>query len=132
MSILGQLFSYKKEKKARKYADKASEVERQQAQMAAGIQRREMVRQARIARAQSVAAAAAESGGLQSSAPMGAVSSMGSQLTSNLAYFDWQVGLGNQAQIYKKKAGKYARQSADIAALDKLLDSATMAMMGGG
>lgn len=131
MSLLGQFFSYKKEKKARKYADLAANVERQQAQLAAGIQRREMVRQARIARAQSIAAAAAETGGLQSSPTLGATSSMGSQLTSNIAYFDWQVGLGNQAQVYRKKAGKYARQASDIAALDKLLDSATMALSGG-
>lgn len=132
MSILGQIFSYGKAKKARKYADRASAVERQQAQMAVGIQRRDMVRQARIARAQTVAASAAESGGLQSSAPQGAISSMGSQLTSNLSYFDYQVGLSNQAQAYKKKAGKYARQAEDISALDKLLDSATLALAGGG
>ncbi len=132
MSIIGQLFSYSKEKKARKYADRASAVERQQAQMAVGIQRREMVRQARMARAQAVAASAAESGGLQSSAPRGAVSSLGSQLTSNINYFDYQVNLNNQAQAYRKKAGKYARQAGDIAALDKLLDSAAQVFMGGG
>ena len=105
------LFGGKKAKKARKYAEKAAKIERQQAQMQAGIQRRDMIRQARIARAQSVAAAASESGGLSSSAPMGAVSSLGSQLTSNLSYFDWQVGLGNEAQTYRSKAGKYARQA---------------------
>lgn len=132
MSILGQIFAYSKGKKARKFADKASEVERQQAQLAVGVQRRDMVRQARIARAQAVAASAAESGGLQSSAPQGAISSMGTQLTSNLSYFDYQVGLGNQAQIFRKKAGKYARQAEDISALDKLLDSATQALAGGG
>lgn len=114
--ILG-LFGGKKAKKARKYAEKAAAVERQQAQMAAGVQRRDMIRQARIARAQAVAAAASESGGLQSSSPMGAVSSMGTQLTSNLGYFDWQVGLGNQAQTYKQKSGKYARQASTFNSL---------------
>ena len=106
------LFGGKKAAKARKFAEKAAKVERQQAQLQAGLQRRDMVRQARIARAQAIAAGASESGGLQSSGIRGAASSIGSQLTSNMNYFDQQVTLGNEAQSYKAKAGKYARSAA--------------------
>ena len=108
------LFGGKKAAKARKFAEKAAKVERQQAQLQAGTQRRDMIRQARIARAQTIAAGAAESGGLQSSSVLGAASSVNSQLTSNLGYFDWQVGLGNEAQNYRAKAGKYARSAQAI------------------
>ena len=111
--ILG-IFGGSKAKKARKYANKAQLTQRQQEQLAAGIQRRDMIREARIARAQAVAASAVESGGLQSSAPQGAIGSLGSQTTSNLSYFDNQVGLGNLAFSYNQKAGKYARQSQSI------------------
>lgn len=121
-SIIGKIAARGKIKKAQKFADKASALERQQAQMATGIQRREMVRQARISRGQAVAAAASESGGLQSSAPQGARSSLSSQFTSNLNYFDTQVGLGNEVQGYKAKAGKYARQADNLTSLGNLLD----------
>jgi len=100
-----------KAKKARQYANKAAATERQQAQLAAAVERRDMIRQSRIARAQAVASSASESGGLQSSAPRGAISSIGSQTVSNLNYFDWQVGLGNEAQYYKQRAGKFARSA---------------------
>jgi len=105
--FIGDIVSRNKRRKAQTYMNKASAVERQQAQLAAAIQRRDLVRQSRIARARTVAAAASESGGLQSSAPAGAISSIGTQATSNLNYFDRQIGLGNEAQGYKAKAGKY-------------------------
>lgn len=122
------LFGGKKAAKARKFAEKANATERQQAQLQAGVQRRDMIRQARMVRAQAVAASAAEGGGLQSSAPQGAISSIGSQLTSNINYFDYQVGLSNQAQQYRSKAGKYARSAAafttGISALSSIASNA--------
>jgi hypothetical protein len=113
--FIGDVVSRNKRRKAQTYMNKASAVERQQAQLAAAVQRRDLVRQARIARARTVSAAATEGGGLQSSAPMGAISSLGSQASSNLNYFDRQIGLGNQAQGYKAKAGKYMAKAENAA-----------------
>lgn len=125
ISIVGGIFGASKKRKAQKYANKANAVERQQAQLAAAVERRDLVRSARIARAQAVAASATETGGLASSAPQGAISSVGSQLTSNLAYFDQQVGLGNVAQGYRNKAGKYAQQADTIGTITSLLTQGT-------
>lgn len=125
------LFGGKKAKKARKFAEKAQKVERQQAQLGAAVQRRDMIRQARMARAQAVAASAAEGGGLQSSAPQGAVASIGSQLTSNINYFDWQTDLSNEAQQYKAKAGKYARQANAISSTFEAITSSASSFQKG-
>lgn len=106
-SFIGNVIARNKRRKAQTFMNKASGIERQQAQLAAAVQRRDLVRQTRIARARTVAASANETGGLQSSAPAGAISSIRTQGMSNLNYFDTQIGMGNDAQFYKAKAGKY-------------------------
>lgn len=131
VSIIGGLFSFGARKKAKKYANRAAAVERQQAQLEAAVQRRDLVRQSRIARAQAVAASASESGGLQSSAPQGAIGSVGSQTISNLSYFDRQVGMGNEAQAYRQKAGKYASRAENIDAITGILSGAVGLFSGG-
>lgn len=132
INVIGGIFSFGARKKAKKYANRAAAVERQQAQLEAAVQRRDLVRQSRIARAQAVAASASESGGLQSSAPQGAIGSVGSQTISNLSYFDRQVGMGNEAQAYRQKAGKYASRAENISTITGLASSVFGGGFGGG
>jgi hypothetical protein len=120
--VVGAL-SGKKKKLARKYAEKAAKTRRQQQQMRAAVQRRDTVRQARMARAQAVAAGASDTG-VSSSAVMGATSSIASQTGSAIKYFDSQVQLDNLYQQYAKKAGKYARQGDEMMSM---LGAATQA-----
>ena len=105
-----------KKKKARKYINQARTLERRQSYLDAGIQRRDMVRQARIARAQSLAASTAEGeGGLMSSGPMGALSSIGTQFNFNLGYFDSRISRLVQVQRLYDKAGKEWNAAQNIA-----------------
>jgi hypothetical protein len=99
--IFGQRSS-KYKRKARKEEQRAVEIQQ-------SVQRRNIVRSAFIARSEGLAAAAAqESGGLQSSAAQGAISSVGTQAISNLKLFDALVARGVMQQYYMKKAGKNA------------------------
>lgn len=105
-------------KKARKYANAAKKLERKMSYLDAGIQRRDMVREMRVARAQGIAASAAEGeGGLQSSAPQGATSSLGAQFGFNLGYFDRRIVDFSTMQSYVDKAGRYARRAGETMAL---------------
>lgn len=115
-------------KKARKYANKAKALQRAMSLMDAGIQRRDMVRAFRIGRAESVAASAASGeGGLLSSAPIGAISSLGSQFKFNLRYFDQRIRDFMTMQSYVDKAGKYANKAATTGAIMGALNSAASA-----
>lgn len=110
LGAIGGIFSSKSKKKQRQArAEERAMTTREQA-----IQRRDLIRQARIARASSVAASAAEEGGLQSSSPLGAIASITSQATGNLNYFDAQVT--SQGKIFSLigKAEKYASISDSI------------------
>jgi hypothetical protein len=73
------------------------------------LQRRSIILEGYVARARAVAAAGAqdEGGGLQSSAPLGAVNSIGSQLEFNLRYFDTQARQLDKRNKFIRKAGKY-------------------------
>lgn len=113
-------------RKAKRYAAKAAEVRRKQQTMKLAIERRDVVRQFRLARAQAVAAGASE-GDVGSSAIQGASSSLTSQTKGSLSYFDTQVALDNQYQAYAKKAGKAAGQAEDLSALVGVLGEATTA-----
>lgn len=121
-------FSGGKKAEAKKFAAKAQGVRRQQQALQLAIQRRDLVRQQRIARAQAVAAGASESG-VQSSAVMGAIGSIDAQGKSSASYFDAQVDLDAAFQMYAKKAGKKAGQAAEM---DTLLGSlGSLAAVGG-
>lgn len=113
-------FSGAEKKLAKKYGKKAAAVRRQQQTMQLAIQRRDLVRQSRMARAQAVSAGASESG-VRSSAVTGATSSLDSQTTSALAYFDTQVANDNLYQQFAAKAGKHAQRAAGM---DSILGSA--------
>jgi hypothetical protein len=90
------------------------------------LQRRDLILEGYVQRARSVAAAAAqdEGGGLQSSAPLGAVSSVGSQLEFNLGYFDRQANTLNKRNKYAMKSGKYAQYASNVETLFSVGQSA--------
>lgn len=102
-------------KRARIYANRASKTRRTLDFMEAAVQRRDLVRQARMARAESLAAiTAGGEGGLMSSAPMGALSSISSQTGQNLRYFDARIRDFVQMQFWADKAGKKTAQAQNI------------------
>lgn len=121
-------FSGGKKAEAKKYASKAQDVRRRQQSLRLAVERRDIIRNQRMARANAVAAGASE-GGVQSSAVSGAISGIDAQGKSAASYFDAQVDLDAAFQMYAKKAGKKAGQAAE---LDTLLGSAgSLATVGG-
>jgi hypothetical protein len=117
-----------KKAEAKKFAAKAQEVRRRQQSLKLAIDRRDLIRSQRIARANAVAAGASEEG-VQSSAVGGAVASIDAQGKSAASYFDAQVDLDAAFQMYAKKAGKKAGQAAEM---DSLLGSlGSLATVGG-
>jgi hypothetical protein len=115
-AVIGGVTGYfggKKQKLAKKYARLAQEQRRKQQQMQLAVQRRDIIRQFRMQRAQAVAAGASDAG-VGSSSVAGAVSSVYSQGLGAVNYFDSQVGLDNMYQLYAKKSGKAAQQADQI------------------
>lgn len=105
------------EARARKMAKKAVRIQRQLSYMQAAVARRDLIRNARMERASSVAALAAQEGGLQSSPGAGAVSSYQSQFGFNLGYFDRRIQDYLAMQRFMDKSGKYARRAGDTYAI---------------
>lgn len=103
LGAIGGLFS-SSANNARKAALKEQRIiaERQ-----AGIQRRDIVRSIRFAQAQALVAGSSQDGGLESSAVLGSLSSIGSQGESNLAFFDSQIGRQRKVNKYLNKADQY-------------------------
>lgn len=94
--------------KSAKYKRAANKQEEAMVQLQQATQRRDIVRNLFLARSTAAAAAAGqESGGMQSSAAQGALSSIGSQGRFNLKFFDTLVERQNIMRYYLKKAGKY-------------------------
>lgn len=89
----------------------------------AAVQRRDLIRGIRIARAQAVAAAASESGGLESSAPQGAIASVRTQGNFATNYFDAQIASGRKVNSLINKADKYSAISDSIASFIELSGS---------
>lgn len=106
-------FSGDKKKQARKYMRMAEEQRRRQQKMRLAIQRRDIIRAQRFARAQAVAAGASEQG-VTSSAVMGAIGSIDAQGKTAATYFDAMVDLDEAYQMYAKKAGKKVGQAAEM------------------
>lgn len=107
------LVAGKNKKLARRYAAKAADMKRKQQTMQLAVQRRDIIRQQRIQRAQAVAAGASEDG-VQSSAVQGAASSLTSQSKAATNYFDSMVSLDNAYQMYAKKSGKAQGKSDEL------------------
>lgn len=116
-------FAGDKRRKAKRYLKKAQAVRRQQQTMQLAVQRRDLVRQMRIQRAQAVAAGASDEG-VQSSAVIGATASVSSQGKSAVGYFDKQISLDNLYQQFMTKAGRAAEQANEIQSYMNMISSA--------
>ncbi len=109
-------FSGAKKKEARMYAAKAQAQRRRQQSMTLAVQRRDVVRSQRIARANAVAAGSSDAG-VQSSAVGGAIGSIDAQGKSATSYFDAMVDLDEAYQMFAKKAGKAQGKADELATL---------------
>ncbi len=94
--------------KSAKHATLASKYARLRQERQAAVVRRDIVRQFRMARATAMTMIGNESGGTRSSAPQGAVGSLGAQFGFNTAFFDADIYLQRQFQKHSTKAGKHA------------------------
>lgn len=120
------LFGGSQAARARQMANKARMLERKMSLLAAAVARRDMIRGARISRAESLARITGGEGesGLSSSAPLGALASTGSQFAFNMNYFDTRIRNWLQVQKFVDRAGKYANRSANTGALMDMTASA--------
>lgn len=124
--------------KAAKYRRKATKEEERAVEIQQSAQRRSIVREIYLARSQALAASAAEEGGLQSSAPLGAISSIGTTGTKNLKMFDALIARQIMQKYYTKKAGKNQGYSDSIMGIIQGINGGGggmgggMGMMGGG
>lgn len=118
VGAIGGLLSGGAAQRSRIYANRASKTQKTLSLMEAGLQRRDMLRQARMARAESLAAiTSGGEGGMLSSAPRGALSSMTSQTGQNIRYFDARIRDYVQQQFWLNKAGKKSAQAQNIAGM---------------
>jgi hypothetical protein len=113
VGLIGGIFSNKKKKAAKRAAREEANIRRQSQAAQIGLQRRDMVREARVARARAVAAGSSEER-VMGSGTTGAASSVSAQLNFGLSYFDDQVINDYNANELRKKAGKFAGQASDI------------------
>jgi hypothetical protein len=95
-SVAGTYTSYRNQKKA-------AAASAQQQQIATRRSRRQAIRQAQIARAQAIASASAQ-GATGSSASLGGVSALGSQLGSGLGYSTQMSALSGDITRYTSRA----------------------------
>lgn len=127
------LFSGLSSDKARKYKRLANKEEDAAIEIKRAAQRRDVLRSFYIARAQAVAAAGSqESGGLQSSAAQGAISSVGSQGIANLKFFDALTARSVLEKYYLRKAGKKIEQANTIDSIGEALSGIDYSKFGGG
>ena len=112
--------------RARQMANRARKIERGQSYLDAAVARRDLIRQGREARATSLAMVTAEGeGGMASSAPMGALQSVGSQLNFNLGYFDSRIAHMLRMQKFQDRAAKYgARAKGTFGIMDSAIQLA--------
>lgn len=129
IGLVGGLFS----RKAKKYKKMAAREEKIMAERQQAIQRRDMVRNLRMARAQALVAGSSETGG-GGSAVQGAVGSIGTQGTFNLNFFDTQVQSQKNIERWVGKAERRAEIAGAISGLMNAGGGAMggMGMMGGG
>lgn len=104
--------------KAAKYRRQARAEEQKAVEIQQDTQRRNLVRSVFLARSQALAAAGAqETGALQSSAPLGELSSISTRGMANLKLFDTLVARQIMEQYYLKKASKKQEQSDFVSGL---------------
>jgi hypothetical protein len=106
-------------------ARKAAETQQQIEKTRAALDRRNIILEGYVARARAVAAAGAQDdgGGLQSSAPLGAISSVGSQLEFNVQYFNTQANLLTKRNKYVRDSSKYAQYASNVSSIGSLIST---------
>lgn len=122
IGAVGMFLSGQAAARANVYKTRAAKTRRTMALMQGAVQRREMVRQTRVARAEQLAAAAgAGEYGMLSSGYGGAMGSLMSRAGRNLQVFDAFTRDEVQASFWEAKAGKKSARAADISGLTNLL-----------
>lgn len=111
VSIGSKLFGFGKKKKAARRQRQARELQQRIAEISNARKRRDAIRQARISRANVIAAGVASGGGLDSSAVQGAEQSIFSQIESNLQFADTTTGLSRRAASLDEQAAKALSQA---------------------
>jgi hypothetical protein len=125
IGAVGGFFGGKAAQRAEIYATRANKTRRTQQLLTAAIQRREMFRQTRFARAEQLAAAsAAGEYGTLSSGYGGAMGSLMSRAGSNIRFFDAFTRDEVQASFWEGKASKKAAQASNIMGITSALTSA--------
>lgn len=117
---------------AAKYRRKATKEEQRSAELQQVYQRRSIWRSMYLARQEALAAGATETGGLQSSAPQGVLSSIAAKGTSNLKLFDALVARQHMQKYYLKKAGKKQEQADLVFGAIEAVGGSGMSFGGGG
>lgn len=106
LAVGGTAYSVSQQRKAEKAQRRAGQLNKQRQQMQDALARRETIREARIARARSVQAAANQ-GVSSSSAAQGGAGSIISQGNVNLSFLDQQAMSRDQAGNYIGQAQRY-------------------------
>lgn len=115
IGAIGGFFGGKAAARAEVYATRATKTRRAQQFLQAAIQRRDLIRQSRFARAEQLAAAAgAGEYGMLSSGYGGAMGSLMSQTARNIQFFDANVRDEVQASFWEGKAKKKQAQASNI------------------
>lgn len=133
IGAVGGFLSGKQAARASVYATRAAKTRRTMALMQGAVQRREMVRQTRVARAEQLAAAAgAGEYGMLSSGYGGAMSSLMSRAGRNLQVFDAFTRDEVQASFWEGKAQQKAARAADISGITNMLTTGASFIPQGG
>ncbi len=111
VSAFGTYKGIKNQKKAVKEQKRANNYQRQQDNLKATRERREAIRSARIATAESTQAAV-NNGAENSSASLGALGSITSQVNQGLSFLDAQNSLSDAASIALGKANVFQAKAA--------------------
>lgn len=119
VGAVGAYASYKNQQKMIKEQKKAARYQRQQDRVKAAQERREAIRNARIATGNS-AQAAVNQGVESTSASLGALGSIQSQLNQGLSFLDTQNQLSDLASIALGKANKYEQRAVTWGQVSKL------------
>ena len=119
VSATSTAISYTQGKKSAKAANRAAAFERKQADLATMRQKRDAIRQARIAAADSTNTAANQ-GVSESSSAQGAVGSIQSQLSNTLSFLDVWNAYSDQASMALGRANAHAQKAQTAVDIAKL------------
>jgi hypothetical protein len=117
IGLIGGLFGGGHARKSRLALQAANAIDLQMTESQQAIQRRDMIRQARISQATALAQAATTEGGIQSSGSKGVQSSLESQTGFNLGFLDTTAAQTVLRAQKLSEAGKEAAQAQQIQGL---------------